>query len=92
LLSGGVLWDFLTGNGGFDTLQVARSSQGSFDIIIGFEDGVDAIGLEDLTYNEIVVGAVGVEAVELSARIFFGLDSTFGMLNPVDRDRVSKFR
>ena len=82
LLSGGEGWDFLTGNGGFDTLQVARSSQGSFDIIIGFEDGVDAIALEGLTYDEIVVGPAGVDAVELSARLVAGTGSTFTMVNP----------
>lgn len=70
-LYGGDGWDFLVGNGGADTLQVSRTPAGSFDVIRGFEDGVDLVALDNnLTYNDIIITPVGEEVAELSERYY----------------------
>ena len=70
-LNGGDGWDFLIGNQGFDTLQISNNP-GSFNMILGFEDEVDLIVLEKLSFDDIIITEAGQEASQLSQQYIEG--------------------
>ena len=70
-LNGGDGWDFLIGNEGFDTLQISNNP-GNFNMILGFEDEVDLIVLEKLSFDDIIITEAGQEASQLSEEYIEG--------------------
>lgn len=65
-LDGGKGIDLLNGDVGFDSLLL-RNDPGSFDIIVGFEDGQDLIALPNgLTFENLVITEAGSEAQQLA--------------------------